>query len=83
MPGGAGDDTIQGGGLAAFMRRVRLPLDGEAARSSILAKLTSEARPELCDVRLVRRLADLDGESRMPDVVPLYLRHALRAPYIS
>lgn len=70
---------VRAGGLLAFMRRARLALDGEAARARILAHLAAEARPELCGVTLVRGLAELAGETRMPGVVPLYLRAAFAA----
>ena len=75
--------VVRDGGLLAFMRRVRLRLDGETARRRILSHLAREARPELSDVRLVREFADIASETRMPGVVPLYLKDVFTAASVS
>lgn len=82
---GAGDYTVEPGwtivrheGLLAFMRLVRLAMSAEAARARILAHIAADPRPELSDAVIVRGPADLD-ESRMPGVVPIYLRDAFAA----
>lgn len=71
--------VVRDGGLLAFMRRVRLHLGAEPARARILAHLARDARAELADIVVVRRPHDLAGETRMPGVVPIFLRHAFAA----
>jgi hypothetical protein len=67
--------VVREAGLLAFMRLVTLPCGGAEARARMLAHLAAEARPELSDIRLVRSLADVEGEP-MPAVVPAFLRDA-------
>ena len=68
---------VRTGGFLAFMRQVRLPMPAEAARARIRAHLAAEERPELDDIEIVRDLSGLDPDpSRMPSVVPIYLRDA-------
>lgn len=47
------------------------PLEAEALRAMILANVAREREPELDDVRIVRRLADLDGVPITHFVMPL------------
>ena len=69
---------VREGGLVAFMRIARLEMAAETARDRILAHLAADPRPELSEIRLVRSLAEIDGEP-VPPVVPAFLRHAFAA----
>jgi 8-oxo-dGTP pyrophosphatase MutT (NUDIX family) len=64
------------GARTAMMREVRVPDEGEAARDRILAHLAGEERPELSDIRIVRRAEDIDSEA-MPPFMQAFLRFAL------
>lgn len=70
---------VEDRGLLAFIRLAQLSVTAEAARDIALRHIASDARAELDDVRVVRDLADLQGES-VPGVVPLYLSFALAMP---
>lgn len=67
--------VVRDGGLMAFIRLARLSMSAEEARLRILDHLAGEAEPELDDITVVRRVADIAG-ANVPGVVPLYLRWA-------
>ena len=69
---------VRAEGLLAFMRIARLAWPAEAARARILAHLEADPSPELSDIRIVRRLADL-GDAPVPAVVPAFLASAFAA----
>jgi hypothetical protein len=69
---------VREAGLLAFIRIVRMQIDTEPARKRILAHLAAEAKSELSSIRIVRTLADVEGEP-MPAVVPVFLRDAFAA----
>lgn len=67
--------VVREGGLVAFMRVARLEIAAEAAGARIRGHLAADPRPELSEIRLVRSLADIEGEP-VPPFVPAFLRWA-------
>ncbi len=63
-------------GFMGLMKRVTSPLNSKEFRDQIMRNLASQARPEFCDIHIVRRRADLDH--RMPGFVIAYLEGAWR-----
>lgn len=61
-------------GRIAFMRPVSVPLDAEAARALMLARMREQDEPELSDIVIIRSLADCDRYD-MPPFMRLYLAH--------
>ncbi len=61
-------------GRIAFMRPVSLPLDAEAARALMLARMREQHEPELSDIVIVRSLADCERYD-MPPFMRRYLAH--------
>jgi 8-oxo-dGTP pyrophosphatase MutT (NUDIX family) len=61
-------------GRIAFMRPVSVPLDAEAARALMLARIAAQDEPELSDIVIIRSLADCDRYD-MPPFMRLYLAH--------
>ena len=47
--------------------------DAESLRARMLAHLAGETHPELCDIRIVRGMHDING--RMPRFVTAFLEH--------
>jgi 8-oxo-dGTP pyrophosphatase MutT (NUDIX family) len=66
--------TVEGQRIA-FMRPVGIAMEAEAARSLVLSRLATQARPELADVRIVRSTADIDT-AVMPLFTSAFLEHA-------
>jgi 8-oxo-dGTP pyrophosphatase MutT (NUDIX family) len=60
-------------GRLALIQVLTAPEPADALRARILGNLRREAQPELSDIRIVRRPADLD--SSMPDFVSAFLTH--------
>lgn len=69
--------AVFAGARTAMMREVIVPAPAAAARSRILAHLARDPKPELCDVRVVRGVADIDPVD-MPPFMQAYLRFALK-----
>jgi hypothetical protein len=61
---------------AAFMRKVTIDLDAEAARDLMLNRIRLQQEPELSDIIIIRSVDDLDS-SRMPIFQQAYLRKML------
>jgi len=62
----------------AFMRKVAIDMEADAARALILSRLARQERPELADIRIVRSPADIDPAT-MPAFTCAYLEEALAA----
>jgi hypothetical protein len=63
----------------ARIAHIKVLHSGESAetlRARMLAHLASEPHPELCDIRIVRGISDIDG--RMPRFVTAFLEHRFR-----
>lgn len=69
--------AVFAGARTALMREVGVPQSAEAARAGILGFLADDPRPELCDICIVRRQADIDPVA-MPPFMQAYLRFALQ-----
>jgi 8-oxo-dGTP pyrophosphatase MutT (NUDIX family) len=65
------------GPRVACMLLTQAPGSAEEVRERILAFLAAEAKPELADIRIVRRPEDIDPET-MPGFIQSYLRSRLR-----
>jgi 8-oxo-dGTP pyrophosphatase MutT (NUDIX family) len=57
----------------ALMKRVDVACPAAQVRARILGHLARDMQPELCDIRIVRSVADLDH--KMPGFVSAYLLH--------
>ncbi|WP_027134368.1 NUDIX hydrolase [Geminicoccus roseus] len=75
---GQGWTVVIEGGRTALMREIRIDLPAERLRARIVSFLRSETRPEFSDVRLVRSVAEAEGDG-IPTFVQAYLRQALGA----
>lgn len=82
---GPTDVTAEGGWTAVFAggrlglaKRMRAREDAEPLRERIRRHIASETEPELADMRIVRRRADLDN--RVPEHVVLFLQHLWGEP---
>jgi hypothetical protein len=80
---GPGDVTVESGWIAtplgpriALMKVMQSPENAEPLRARILAFLATQAHPELCDIRIVRGVADLDP--MMPPYVAAFLKSRFR-----
>jgi len=51
---------VRDGGFLALMKRVTVNENAELLRMKIIQHLANEAQPEFTNIRIVRRLADLD-----------------------
>lgn len=69
---------VQGAGVVACMKPMRLPLPAEAAATRIHAALERQEDRELARIHIVRRKGDLDP-ARTPPFLAAYLDHALTA----
>jgi 8-oxo-dGTP pyrophosphatase MutT (NUDIX family) len=58
--------------FVGLLKRVTAREDAVALRARIMGYLASEARPEFCDIRIVRRPDDVDA--RMPAFVVAFLQ---------
>ena len=80
---GPADATPQPGWYAtpldqrlALMKVVQARQDADALRRRIVAFLAADAQPELCDIQIIRSVADL--HSAMPPYVSAFLADRLR-----
>jgi len=67
---------VEAPGRVACMKEVRVAGPAESVRARILATLARETQPELSDIRIVRKAADID-DALMPPFVAAYLRERL------
>lgn len=63
-------------GFVALMKRLKTREGAEELRARIKTNLAKQARPEFCDIHIIRGRADLDH--RMPRFVVAYLEEAWR-----
>jgi len=70
----AGWHGVLGGRRLALIKLLQAREDADALRARILAHIEAEPQSELCDIRIVRRLADLGAT--VPAFVPAFLDHA-------
>ena len=63
-------------GFMALMKRLRTQENAEEFRARIKANVARQARPEFCDIHIIRGRADLDH--RMPRFVVAYLEEEWR-----
>lgn len=71
-----GWSAVVAGPLIALMKPIAAKARAADLRLAVLRHLAAEARPELCDVRIVRSARDFDP--RMPDFVTRYLSYLWR-----
>jgi 8-oxo-dGTP pyrophosphatase MutT (NUDIX family) len=73
----SGWHAVVDGARVAVMKRIDVPGPAEAVRERLLRHIASEPLPELCDIRVVRSVADFDPG--MPAFVTAYLSHVWSA----
>ncbi len=72
----AGWTMVHDRGFMALMKRIRARENAEEFRARIKTNVAKQARPEFCDIHIIRGRADLDH--RMPRFVVAYLEEAWR-----
>ena len=69
----SGWHAVVDGARVAVMKRLDVPRPAEVVRDRLLRHIASEPQPELCDIRVVRSVANFDPG--MPAFVTAYLSH--------
>jgi 8-oxo-dGTP pyrophosphatase MutT (NUDIX family) len=67
---------VRDGGFIGLMKQVTSQQNSEEFRAQIMRNLASQARPEFCDIHIVRGQADLDH--RVPRFLAAYLEETWR-----